>query len=92
MSRANSDEGRERLRQMSVSLLTELMTPPDDKSGEAVGEHAITVDGLAGDLLEADAEGAVLFLGDLAVRAVSAYCEKTGADPLATLQEFARQT
>lgn len=88
MPRANPDEGRERLRQLVVAFLTELMKPVDAGSMEAVGEHAITVDGLAGDLLETEAEGAVVLLGDVSARAVKALAEKIGTDPLVILDRI----
>jgi hypothetical protein len=91
MPRTTSGDGRERLRRMSVAFLTELMNPPELESKEAVEQHAVTIDGLADDLLEADAEGAVLFLGELAARTLEALCEKTGTDPLVTLQGLALQ-
>ncbi len=89
MPRTKSDETREWLRQTTVDLLTELAKAPPGDSKDAVEEQAVKVDGLAGDLIAADPEGAVLFLGDLAVRLLKALGEKTGADPLVTLQKFA---
>jgi hypothetical protein len=89
MPRTKSDETREWLRQTTVELLTELAKSPHGDTKDAVEEQAVRVDGLAGDLIAADPEGAVLFLGDLAVRILKALCEKTGADPLVTLQQFA---
>jgi hypothetical protein len=88
MPKANSDEGRERLRQLVVAFVTELMKPVDAGSMEAVGEHAIAVDGLAGDLLETEAEGAVVLLGDVSARAVKALAEKIGTDPLVILDRI----
>jgi hypothetical protein len=89
MPRATSDETKEWLRHTTVDLLTELARSPQGDTRDAVGEHALRVDGLAGDLITADPEGAVLFLGDLTVRILKALSEKTGADPLVTLQKFA---
>ena len=65
MAKTTSDEKRERLRQMTVAFLAELTSPPEGKSRDADEEHALRVDGLASDLLDTDAEGAILFLGDL---------------------------
>jgi hypothetical protein len=88
--RATSGEKREEwLRRTTVDLLAELSRSPDGDAKNAVEEHAVRVDGLADDLIAVDPEGAVLFLGDLAVRILKALCEQTGADPLMTLQEFA---
>ncbi len=89
MVRATPDETREWLRQTTVDLLVELSRSPDGDTKDALEERAVRVDGLAGDLIAADAEGAVLFLGDLAVTILKALCQQTGADPLATLKEFA---
>jgi hypothetical protein len=88
MPRANSDEGREHLRQLVVAFLTELMKPVDPGSIEAVGERAIAVDGLAGDLLETEAEGAVVLLGEVAAGALKAVADRVGTDPLAILERL----
>lgn len=88
MPKANSEEGRERLRQLVIAFLAELMKPVDAGSMEAVGEHAIAIDGLAGDLLETEAEGAVVLLGDVAARAVRALADKIGTDPLVILERL----
>jgi hypothetical protein len=89
MARPTSDETREWLHQTTVDLLAELSRSPDGDTRDASEEHALRVDALAGDLISADAEGAVLFLGDLAVKILMALCQQTGADPLATLKQFA---
>jgi hypothetical protein len=88
MPKAHSEEGRERLRQLAVAFLTELMKPTDPGSVEAVGDHAIAVDGLAGDLLETEAEGAVVLLGDVAARAIKALADQIGTDPLVILERL----
>ncbi len=88
MARASSDEGKERVRRMTTALLTELVKATAGGSNQAMAEQAVRVDGLADDLLAAEAEGAVLFLGDLVVRILEAYCHETGADPLVALQKF----
>jgi hypothetical protein len=88
MARASSEEGRERVRRMTTALLTDLLEVPAGGSNQAMAEQAVRVDGLADDLLAAEAEGAVLFLGDLVVRILEAYCHETGADPLVALQKF----
>ena len=76
MARATSDETREWLRQTTVDLLVELAKVPPGDSKDALEERAVRVDGLAGDLIAADAEGAVLFLGDLAVTILKALASK----------------
>jgi len=88
MARGSADEGKERVRRMSSALLNELLRSPAAGSNEAMAEQAVRVDGLADDLLAADAEGGLLFLGDLVVRILDAYCHETGADPLVALQKF----
>jgi hypothetical protein len=93
MARPSSDEGQERVRNMARALLVELVRAPAGGSDQAMAdhalaEHALRVDGLADDLLAADAEGGVLFLGDLVVRMLEAYCLETGADRLEALQKF----
>jgi hypothetical protein len=74
---------------MTVAFLTQLATPTTPGPSEADLERSLRVDGLADELLDTDAEGALLLLGDLVVRIVEALCAKTGGDPLETLQEFA---
>jgi hypothetical protein len=89
MARTNADEKKERLSQMTVAFLAQLATPPDGPSQEADVERSLRVDGLADELLDTDAEGAILLLGDLVVRIVDALCAKTGGDRLETLRAFA---
>jgi hypothetical protein len=91
MPRLTSAERKEEVRRMTVVLLTELINPPDPQSREAVEQHAVTVDGLADELLEADAEGVLLFLGDLAARALESLGEQTGTDPLVVLHRLASE-
>ena len=92
MPRTTASERREQAQRMAIALLTELMNPPDAGSNEAVEGHAVVVDGLADDLLEADAEGALLFLADLAARAIKTLGEKTGTGPVVALQALTLQT
>ncbi len=70
MPRNTGSDLREQAQRKVVALLTELMNPPDPGSKEAVTTDAVAVDGLADDILAADAEGALLFLADLAARAI----------------------
>jgi hypothetical protein len=86
MPRTTGSERRVQAQQMVVDLLTKLMNPPDPGSTEAVARHAVTVDGLADDILEADAEGALLFLADIAASAIKSLGEKNGTSPTAALQ------
>jgi hypothetical protein len=92
MPRATPDEGREGLEQMTVAFLTEIMKSADSASKSAVEEHALTIDGLAGDLLEAHAEGGLIFLGELATRAIKGLGEQTHSDPNVVLQRLAQST
>jgi hypothetical protein len=89
MARTTASDRRDESQRSVVALLTELMNPPDPQSKGAVEEHAVTVDGLADDILESDAEGALLFLADLAARAVKSLSDKTGTAPAACLQSLA---
>jgi hypothetical protein len=86
MPRTTGSEHREQAQSMVVALLTALMNPPDPGSNEAVARDAVTVDGLADDILEADAEGALLYLADIAARAIKSLGDKTGSGPTVTLQ------
>jgi hypothetical protein len=88
MPRPTSAERKEEVRHMTVALLTELINSPSPGSREAVEQHALTVDGLADELLEADAEGVLLFLGDLAARALESLGEQTGTDPVVVLERL----
>jgi len=85
MPKSTASERREQSQRSVVELLTELMNPPNPESREAVEEHAVTVDGLADDILETDAEGALLFLADLAAKAIKSLSDKTGTAPGACL-------
>jgi hypothetical protein len=89
MPRPTSAERKEEVRRMTVALLTELINPPGPGPKKEVEQHALTVDGLADELLEADAEGVLLFLGDLAARALELLGEQTGTDPLVLLERLA---
>jgi hypothetical protein len=89
MPRNTGSELREQAQKMVVALLTELMNPPDPGAKEAVTD-AVAVDGLADDILAADAEGALLFLADLAARAIKTLGDKTGTDPAVALQALTR--
>ncbi len=91
MPRPTSAERKEEVRRMTVALVTELINPPSPGSREAVEQHALTVDGLADELLEADAEGVLLFLGNLAAKALASLGEQTGTDPLVVLQRLASE-
>ena len=91
MPRTTGSERREQAERMVVALLTELMNPPDPGAKEAVARQAVAIDGLADDILEADAEGALLYLADLAAWAIKALGEKTGTGPVAALQALTQQ-